>query len=122
MDTVFIREFRVEAWVGIYEWEKQRAQTLEMELEIGLADAPGGRTDNIHETVNYGEVITRIAAELASRKFRLLEALAEHACRIVLAEFANAQSVKLSVAKLGHVRNARKLGITLERRRGPVLP
>jgi dihydroneopterin aldolase len=34
MDTIFIREFRVDAWVGIYEWEKQRAQTLEMEIEI----------------------------------------------------------------------------------------
>ena len=111
MDTVFIREFRVEAWVGIYEWEKQRAQTLDMELEIG-------RTDNIHDTVNYGEVVSRIAAELATHKFKLLEALAEHVCRLIFAEFANAQSVKVSVAKLGHVRNVRKLGLTLERRRG----
>lgn len=118
MDTVFIREFRVEAWVGIYEWEKQRAQTLDMELEIGLPDAPAGRTDNIHDTVNYGEVVSRIAAELATHKFRLLEALAEHVCRLIFAEFANAQSVKVSVAKLGHVRNVRKLGLTLERRRG----
>jgi len=117
MDTVFIREFRVEAWVGIYEWEKQRAQTLDMELEIGLPDAPAGRTDNIHDTVNYGEVVNRIAAELAKRKFKLLEALAEHVCKVVLDEFANAQTVKLSVAKLGHVRNVRKLGLTLERRR-----
>lgn len=119
MDTVFIREFRVEAWVGIYEWEKQRAQTLDMELEIGLPDAPAGRTDNIHDTVNYGEVVNRVAAELALHKFRLLEALAEHVCGVVLGEFANAQSVKVSVAKLGHVRNVRKLGITLERRRKP---
>jgi dihydroneopterin aldolase len=119
MDTIFIREFRVEAWVGIYEWEKQRAQTLDMELEIGLPDAPAGRTDHIQDTVNYGEVVNRVAAELASQKFRLLEALAEHVCQVVLAEFANAQSVKVSVAKLGHVRNVRKLGITLERRRKP---
>jgi len=119
MDTIFIREFRVEAWVGIYEWEKQKAQTLDMELEIGLPDAHAGRTDNIHDTVNYGEVVARIAADLAAHRFKLLEALAEHVCRLVLAEFANAQSVKVSVAKLGHVRNVRKLGLTLERRREP---
>ena len=65
MDTIFIREFRVDAWVGIYEWEKQRAQTLEMEIEIGIPGNEVGRTDNIHDTVHYGEVVQRISADLA---------------------------------------------------------
>ena len=115
MDTVFIREFRVDAWVGIYEWEKQRAQTLEMEIEIGLADQVP-RTENIRDTVNYGAVVERITAELAQHRFRLLEALAEHVCTILLTDF-NARSVRVSVAKLAHIRNVRKLGVTLERRR-----
>ncbi len=80
MDTVFIREFRVEAWVGIYEWEKQRAQTLDVEIEIGIPGSAPHRTDNIHDTVNYGEVVERIRHELAERRFKLLEALAEHVC------------------------------------------
>ena len=80
MDTIFIREFRVDAWVGIYEWEKQRAQTLEMDIEIGIPGNEVGRTDNIHDTVHYGEVVERIVADLGARKFKLLEALAEHVC------------------------------------------
>ena len=115
MDTVFIREFRVDAWVGVYDWEKQRAQTLEMDIEIGLHPM-AHRTENIHDTVNYGEVVERVKKELADRKFRLLEALAEHICTIILADF-RAVSVRLSVAKIGHVRGVRKLGVTLERRR-----
>ena len=118
MDTIFIREFRVEAWVGIYEWEKQRAQTLEMEIEIAIPGNEVGLTDIIHDTVNYGEVIERVRAELAERRFKLLEALAEHVCAIVVGEF-KAPWVRLSVAKLGHVRNVRKVGVTLERRRDP---
>jgi len=118
MDTIFIREFRVDAWVGIYEWEKQRPQTLEMDIEIGIPGNAVGRTDNIHDTVHYGEVVRRIAAELKERRFKLLEALAEHVCAIIIGEF-RAPWVRLSVAKLGHVRNVRKLGVTLERRRGP---
>jgi len=116
MDTIFIREFRVDAWVGIYEWEKQRAQTLEMEIEIGIPGNEVGRTDDIYDTVNYGEVIERVRRELAERRFKLLEALAEHVCSIVVGEFG-APWVRLSVAKLGHVRNVRKVGVTLERRR-----
>ena len=78
MDTIFIREFRVDAWVGIYEWEKQRAQTLEMDIEIGIPGNEVGRTDNIHDTVHYGEVVSRIASELAERRFKLLRPWLRH--------------------------------------------
>jgi dihydroneopterin aldolase len=118
MDKIFIREFRVDAWVGIYEWEKQRAQTLEMEIEIGIPDRGAGRSDDIQDTVHYGEVVERIVAELAERRFRLLESLAEHVCGLVTGDFG-APWVRLSVAKLGHIRNVRKVGVTLERQRGP---
>ena len=107
MDTIFIREFRVEAWVGIYEWEKQRPQTLEMEIEIGIPGNEVGRTDNIHDTVHYGEVVERVTRELA-----------EHVCTIITGDF-RAPWVRLSVAKLGHIRGVRKVGVTLERRRDP---
>ena len=117
MDTVFIREFRVDAWVGVYDWEKQRPQTLEVDIEIGLAPMER-RTENIHDTVHYGEVVERVRKELAEHKFRLLEALAEHCCGVITREF-RCEWVRFSVAKIGHVRGVRKLGVTLERRRAP---
>jgi dihydroneopterin aldolase len=114
MDLIFIREFRVDAWVGIYEWEKQRAQTLEMEIEIAIPGPAAGRSDNIQDTVHYGEVIERIAADLREKRFKLLESLAEHVAALILHDF-RAPWVRLSVAKLGHVRNVRKVGVAIER-------
>ena len=116
MDTIFIREFRVDAWVGIYEWEIQRPQTLEMEIEIGIPARDASHSDNISDTVHYGEVVERVVAELKDRRFKLLEALAEHVCGIITGDF-KAPWVRLSVAKLGHIRNVRRVGVTLERRR-----
>ena len=116
MDTIFIREFRVDAWVGIYDWEKLRPQTLELEVEIGIPGTAAGRTDDIHDTVHYGQVVERFTAELATRRFGLLEALAEHLAAIVTGEF-KAPWVRLSVAKLGHIRSVRKVGVTIERTR-----
>lgn len=116
MDTIFIREFRVEAWVGIYEWEVQRAQTLELDIEIGIPDAKVGQSDAIGDTVHYGQVVERVVAELKERRFNLLEALAEHVCGVITGEF-RAPWVKLSVAKLGHIRNVRRVGVTIERKR-----
>ena len=98
MDTIFIREFRVDAWVGIYEWEKQRAQTLEMEIDIGIPGNAVGRTDNIHDTVHYGEVVERIKRDLAERRFKLLDAslqlldAAGHRCEIADAELLDGVS------------------------------
>ena len=34
MDTIFIREFRVDAWVGIYDWEKAIRQPVILDLEL----------------------------------------------------------------------------------------
>jgi dihydroneopterin aldolase len=116
MDTIFIREFRVEAWVGIYEWEIQRAQTLELDIEIGMPDAKAGQSDEIGDTVHYGQVVERVVKELSEKRFNLLEALAEHICNVITGDF-RAPWVRLSVAKLGHIRNVRRVGVTLERRR-----
>ena len=116
MDHIFIREFRVDAWVGIYEWEKLRPQTIEMDLEIGLPGGEAGATDRIEDTVHYGHVVDRVRAELAECHFGLLEKLAEHVAGLVTGEF-KAPWVRLSVAKLGHVRGVRKVGVTIERHR-----
>ena len=114
MDTIFIREFRVEAWVGIYEWEKLRPQTLELEIEIGIPGYAVGKSDDIKDTVHYGLVVERVTQELAAKRFQLLEALAEHVAGIVTGEF-HAPWARVSVAKLGLIRNVRKVGVTIER-------
>ena len=116
MDLIFIREFRVDAWVGIYDWEKLKPQTIELDLEIGVPGPQAGRTDDIAHTVHYGHVVERVRAELAEKRFGLLEALAEHVADLVTGEFG-APWVRISVAKLGHVRGVRKVGVTIERQR-----
>ena len=116
MDLIFIREFRVDAWVGIYDWEKLKPQTIELDLEIGVPGPQAGRTDDIAHTVHYGHVVERVRAELAEKRFGLLEALAEHVAGLVTGEFG-APWVRISVAKLGHVRGVRKVGVTIERQR-----
>jgi 7,8-dihydroneopterin aldolase/epimerase/oxygenase len=114
MDIIFIREFRADAWIGVYEWEQQRPQTLEFDLDIGLDTHQAGASDSIRDTIDYGKVIERVRADLADAKFKLLEALAEHVVTVLFHDF-NAQWVKISVAKIGHVRGVKKVGVTIAR-------
>jgi dihydroneopterin aldolase len=114
MNQIFIHEFRADAWVGIYEWEMQRPQTLEFNLDIGLRGEAAGKSDNIKDTIHYGEVVERIRKELAERRFKLLEALAEDIATILLKEFGAAWA-RISVAKLGHIRGVKKVGVIITR-------
>ena len=117
MDFIFIRDLRVDARVGIYDWEQLRPQTLELDAEIGIGHA-AGQSDAIGDTVDYGKVIERFTEELRDRRFGLLEALAEHLAAIVTKELG-APWIKLTVAKVGHVRSARRVGVVIERGQRP---
>jgi 7,8-dihydroneopterin aldolase/epimerase/oxygenase len=116
MDTIFIHELRAAAWIGIYEWEKLSPQTLDFNLEIGLDTHQAGESDNIRDTVDYGKVVERIRSDLKDQHFKLLEALAEHVAQVILHDF-KAQWVKISVAKINHMRGVKMVGVTIARRR-----
>ncbi len=121
MDTIFIRELRADAWIGIYEWEKLRPQTLEFNLEIGLDTHRAGESDNIRDTVDYGKVVERIRADLKDQHFKLLEALAEHISQVILHDF-QAQWVRISVAKIAHMRGVKLVGVSISRSRDVIEP
>ena len=121
MDIIFIRELRAEAWIGIYEWEKLRPQTLDFNLDIGLDTHRAGESDNIRDTVDYGKVVERIHADLKDQHFKLLEALAEHISQVILHDF-KAQWVKISVAKIAHIRGVKMVGVTITRSREAASP
>ncbi|MBL8519304.1 MAG: dihydroneopterin aldolase [Betaproteobacteria bacterium] len=121
MDTLFIRDFRADAWIGLYAWEKLAPQTLSLELTVGLDTHAAGASDDLGDTIDYGAVIERIRADLKDRHFKLLEALAEHVAHVVLHDFG-AGWVKVSVAKLAHLRGVGQVGVTIARNRDAAGP
>lgn len=114
LDQIFIRELRAPAWIGIYDWEQRQPQQLEFDLDLFVATAQAGGTDDIRDTVDYGKVVERIRAALADRKFNLLEALAEAIAQLLLREFS-VQRVRVSVAKIAHMRDVKRVGVAIER-------
>jgi dihydroneopterin aldolase len=116
MDTIFIRELRLEAWIGLYRHEKIAPQTLELDLEIGVPGDAVFRSGKVQDTIDYGVVVERVRALLAGERFGLVENLAERIARLILDEF-HSPRVRVSIAKLGILREARRVGVTIERTR-----
>lgn len=115
MDFIFIEELRVQAWVGIYPREKVAPQTVELNLTFGVPDAAAER-DDIDDTINYAEVVERIRRELAERHFNLIETLGEYVVSLLFNEF-RAPWVKIKIAKIGVMKDVRRVGVYIQRGR-----
>lgn len=115
MDFIFIEELRVSAHVGIYPRERVAPQPLELNLTFGVPDAAAER-DEIDDTIDYAKVIERIRAELAGRHFNLIETLGEFVVALLFDEF-NAPWVKLRIAKIGVMKDVRRVGVFIQRGR-----
>jgi dihydroneopterin aldolase len=114
MDIIFIRDFRLNITVGIYDWERVAPQTVQFDLEIGISSTRAAQSDTIDDTIDYAKVVQRIEESLRDNKIGLLEKLAEHIAQLVRDEF-KAPWVKVSVTKLAALKNVKQLGVTIER-------
>ena len=114
MDAILIRDLRIEASIGIHKRERHVKQILSIDLDIGLPGEAVFRTDKVADTIDYQQVALKIAALAASGHFRLVETMAERIARLLIDEFG-APWLKVSVAKIGILGNAKFVGVTIER-------
>ena len=116
MDAILIRDLRVEALIGIHKRERHVAQTVSIDLDIGLPGTAVFASDKVADTIDYEQVALRIRALAGEGHYRLVETLAGRIARLLLEEFG-APWVKVSVAKIGILANAKFVGVTIERKR-----
>lgn len=114
MDTIFLRELKIETLIGIYKWEKRVPQTLLIDLDIAMPNNQAGQSDDINHAIDYAKVAKHLQHDLQAQHFGLLEALAEYIAQILLNDF-KAPWVKVSIAKPQAVRNCKHVGICITR-------
>lgn len=114
MDRIFLNGLRVQAVIGIWEWEQRIRQSVTLDLEMATDARRGAQADSIDDALNYKNVAKRLIAHVEASKFRLVETLAESIARIVVEEFA-VPWVKVRIGKPGAVEGSKEVGIVIER-------
>ena len=117
MDTIFIRELRVDAWVGLHRHEKMAPQPIELDIEIGIPGDAVFASGKVADTIDYAVVIEHVRTLVAKEHVGLVENLAERVANMIIADF-RAPRVRVCIAKLGVVRNAKHVGACIERTKG----
>lgn len=119
MDKIFLYGLQACTLVGVYTWERQHAQTLSLDVEMGVAK-PLGTSDDLAQTVNYASVHETICTHLAQCNFRLLECVADDVAQLILTQFSLVTSVRVRVVKLGILPAVREVGVEVVRERASV--
>ena len=116
MDSILVRDLRVEVLIGIHKRERYLAQTVSIDLDIGIPGTTVFATDKVADTIDYAQVALKIKELAGTGHFRLVETFADRIARLLLDDF-KAPWVKVSAAKIGILPNAKFVGVSIERKR-----
>ena len=116
MDKIFIHDLRVEARIGVYDWERHLPQTIRLDLELGAPSDKPFMSGRIADALDYSKIVERLKAFAKDAPPPLLERFAEKVAQIVLSEFGTPW-VRVRVAKLGALAGVKEIGVEIERTR-----
>ncbi len=114
MDKIFVTDLRVDAIVGIWDWERAMTQSVSIDLEMAWDIGPAAQTDDIESTLDYRAVAKRVATFVGESRFKLIETMAEAIAELIQKEFA-VTWLCVSIRKPSAVRGSRDVGVRIER-------
>jgi len=100
-DQIFVHGMEFEGRHGVSDEERSMPQLIEVDVEVGLDLRAAGKSDDLAQTVDYGEVFEVCRAQVEQRSYHLLEGIAEAIAADILARFERIDSAAVRVRKPG---------------------
>lgn len=98
-DRIQLRGLRALGTHGVLPEEGVRAQPFEVDLDLDVDLRAAGRSDDLGDTVDYGQLAALVAGIVTGERHALLERLAERIAEAALAD-ERVTSVEVTVRKL----------------------
>ncbi len=86
MDRITLAGLRVRGNHGVYDFERSEGQEFVVDVTLGLSLSRAAETDDVTDTIHYGELASRLAAVIAGEPVNLIETLASRLVDICLAD------------------------------------
>lgn len=97
-DSITLTGLRVNANHGVYDFERQNGQDFVIDVTVWLDLASPAGSDDVAETIHYGELAVEVADAVRRDPVDLIETVAERIAAVVLGHAA-AERVQVTVHK-----------------------
>ena len=84
MDCIRIKSLKVKARHGVYEFERKKDGTFELDIELYLSLEKSGQSDKLKHTIDYDNIVSIIIKAFTEKNYNLVEAAAESVCEKLL--------------------------------------
>ncbi|MCH8563370.1 2-amino-4-hydroxy-6-hydroxymethyldihydropteridine diphosphokinase [Nesterenkonia sp. YGD6] len=98
-DTIRLTGLTATGHHGVFDFEKREGQIFRVDAELTVDFRAAGRSDALADTVSYVEIAELIHAAITGEPFDLIEALADHLAREILAGDERLAAAEITVHK-----------------------
>ena len=113
-DVVFVKALKVEAVIGVYEWERAITQPLLIDIVLETDISRAAASDDVNDALNYKEVCDDVSVWCQDIKAQLLEYLAGQIADKLLEKYP-CHKITLSIAKPTAIKQADAVGVQITR-------
>ena len=85
-DLIRLTGVRARGYHGVFDHERRDGQDFVVDVELELSTSTAAASDDIADTVHYGELATALADVVAGAPVNLLETLAARLAEVCLAD------------------------------------
>ncbi|HEX8078904.1 MAG TPA: dihydroneopterin aldolase [Jatrophihabitans sp.] len=86
IDRIALTGLRVRGHHGVFDFERADGQDFVVDVELEFDTRAAAASDQLSDTVHYGELAEALAAVIAGEPVNLLETVADRLCQVCLAD------------------------------------
>ncbi|NJM30988.1 MAG: dihydroneopterin aldolase [Rhizobiales bacterium] len=113
---VFVRDLELKALLGIHEHEKRDPQRIIVNIDLSVHEGKDPLSDDISQVVSYEVVVKKVEKIIREGHVNLVETLAERIAEACLKD-KRVVGARVRIEKPDIIKNARSVGIEIERTR-----
>lgn len=99
-DKILLKNMMFYGYHGVYEYEREQGQRFYVDIELELDFGKAAESDDWQDATDYVAVYNQVKAIFETKRFKLMEALADHIASSLLQDTAIRQ-VTVRVRKPG---------------------
>lgn len=99
MDKIILKGLQFYGYHGLFQEERKLGQRFLVDVELHTSLQKAGQTDNMLDSIHYGEAFDAIKEVVEGEPMNLIEAVAEKVATNLLAQFPTLEACLIKVIK-----------------------